>query len=47
VNVQVAVLPAPSLAVHVTVVAPRGNVDPEAGEQDTVTPGQLSAAVAV
>ena len=34
-----------SLAVHVTVVVPRGKNDPAAGEQTTVTPGQLSEAV--
>jgi hypothetical protein len=39
VMVQVAVLPAPD-AVHVTVVVPTGKKDPEAGEQETVTPGQ-------
>src|SRR2546422_6447655 len=33
VNVRVAVLPATSLAVHETVVTPKGNVDPDAGEQ--------------
>ena len=37
-----------SLAVHVTVVVPTGNVDPEAGTQLTVTtPGQLSVPVGV
>ena len=36
-----------SLAVHVTVVVPTGNVDPDAGAQLTVAPGQLSVAVGV
>ena len=37
-----------SLAVHVTVVEPTGNVEPDAGAQLTVTtPGQLSAPVGV
>ena len=35
----------PSVAVHVTVVTPTGNVDPEAGVQLAVAPGQLSVAV--
>ena len=34
-------------AVHVTVVVPTGNEDPEAGTQETVAPGQLSVAVGV
>ena len=34
-----------SLAVHVTVVVPTGNDDPDAGTQLTVAPGQLSDAV--
>ena len=38
------VLPASSLAVQVTVVAPLLNVEPEAWSQFTVTPGQLSLA---
>jgi hypothetical protein len=45
VKLQVAVLPEPSVAVQVTVVVPLGNVEPEGGEQETVTPGQLSVAV--
>lgn len=44
-KVQVAVLPDVSVAVHVTVVQPTGNVEPEGGLQDVVTPGQLSLAV--
>ena len=37
-----------SLAVHVTVVAPTGNVEPDAGTHATVTtPGQLSVPVGV
>jgi hypothetical protein len=47
VNEQVAVLPDISVAVQVTVVVPNGKVDPEAGEQATVTIGQLSVAVTV
>ena len=47
VNVQLAELPDASLTVHVTVVVPVGNVEPEAGVHDGVpTPGQLSVAVA-
>lgn len=42
VKLHEAVAPPESVAVHVTVVAPRGNADPEAGTQTTVTPGQLS-----
>ena len=41
-NVQLDVFPEASVAVAVTVVAPTGNVDPEAGEAETVAPGQLS-----
>ena len=36
-----------SLAVHVTVVTPTGNVEPDAGEHETVAPAQLSVAVGV
>jgi len=36
-----------SVAVHVTVVAPTGNVEPDAGTHTTVAPGQLSEAVGV
>ena len=46
-NEQVAVLAELSVAVHVTVVMPCGNADPEAGLQVRVTPGQLSDAVVV
>lgn len=42
-----AVLVVASVAVHVTVVTPFGNCDPEGGLHATVTPGQLSVAVAV
>jgi hypothetical protein len=42
---QVAVFPAASVAVAVTVVAPRANVEPEAGLYVTVAE-QLSVAVA-
>ena len=44
VKLQVAVLPAVSVAVQVTVVVPIGKIVPDAGEQTTVTPGQLSEA---
>ena len=47
VNVQALVLPEASIAVQVTIVVPVSNVDPDGGAQATVTPGQLSAAVAV
>jgi len=43
--VQVAVFPDVSVAVQVTVVVPFAKVEPEAGEQLVVTPGQLSLAV--
>jgi hypothetical protein len=43
-NVQLAVWLDVSVAVQVTVVDPLGNAVPEAGEQPTVTPGQLSVA---
>ena len=36
-----------SVAVHVTVVVPTGNVEPDAGEHTTVAPGQLSVAVGI
>lgn len=35
VKLQLAVLPAASLAVHVTVVVPFGNVEPDGGSQTT------------
>jgi len=49
VNVQVesGELADASEAVHVTVVTPTGNAEPDAGEHAIVTPGQLSVAVAV
>jgi hypothetical protein len=43
VNVHVAVLPASSVARHVTVVVPIGNVLPEAGEQATATAASQSS----
>jgi len=46
-NVHVAVFPAVSVAVQVTVVVPTGNIEPDGGTQATVTPGQLSFAVGV
>ena len=47
VKLQLAVLPEASVAVQLTVVVPTGKVEPDAGVQDTVTPGQLSVAVVV
>jgi len=38
------VLPDVSIAVQVTVEQPEGNVDPDGGSQEAVTPGQLSLA---
>ena len=46
-KLQVLVLPEASVAVALTVVVPRGNVEPEGGSLSTVTPGQLSVAVTV
>ena len=45
VNAHVAVFPAASVAVQVTVVVPIGNVAPLGGEHTTPTPRQLSEAV--
>ena len=47
VNVHVPVFAEASVAVHVTVVVPTGNVEPLAGTHATVAPGQLSEAAAV
>ena len=47
VNEQEAVLPELSVAVQVTVLVPSGKVEPEAGTQLTVAPGQLSVAAGV
>ena len=47
VKVQFAVFPEASVAVHVTVVVPTGNVDPLGGTHEAVTPGQLSLGVGV
>jgi hypothetical protein len=47
VNVQEALFPDVSVAVQVTVVEPFGNAVPDAGEQTTVAPAQLSVAVGV
>src|SRR5205085_5650958 len=47
VNVQEAVLPAASVAVELTDVVPTGKVEPDAGLETIVTPGQLSVAVTV
>ena len=41
-NVQVPIAPPESVALQVTVVVPTGKKEPEAGEQATVAPGQLS-----
>jgi hypothetical protein len=46
-KLQVAVLFDPSVAVHVTVVVPTGNMAPDGGLQITVTVEQLSVAVGV
>ena len=45
VNVHVPVFAAASVAVHVTVVVPTANDEPEAGTHTTVAPGQLSDGV--
>ena len=45
VKLQELMLAEASRAVHVTVVVPTGNDDPDGGAQLAVTPGQLSAAV--
>lgn len=47
VKVQVPVRLAASVAVQVTVVTPLAKLLPEAGEQATVAPAQLSEAVGV
>src|SRR5438105_3773281 len=46
VNEPEAVLPDASCAVQLTVVTPAGNTEPEGGLQVTLTPGQLSVALA-
>src|SRR5204863_355545 len=47
-NVPVAVLPWASVAEQVTVVVPRSNVDPDAGEHDgVIAPSTMSVAVGV
>src|SRR4051794_36803842 len=43
-KLQLAILPAASLAVQVTVMVPAAKAEPLAGVQLTVMPGQLSAA---
>jgi hypothetical protein len=43
---QEALFPAASIALQFTVVGPFGNVEPEAGVQELLTPGQLSVAAA-
>jgi hypothetical protein len=47
VKLQVTVLLAPSVAVQTTVLVPKGKVEPGDGEQVTLTPGQLSMAMAI
>jgi hypothetical protein len=47
VNEQAAVLPDVSVAVHVTMAAPAGKVEPDAGRQATLATPQLSAPVGV
>ena len=47
VNVQLCVLSDVSVAVQVTVFVPFGKVEPDAGEQAAVAPGQLSPGVGV
>ena len=46
-KVAVAMLPAASVEVHVTVVLPIGKKKPDGGTQATLTPGALSDAVGV
>ena len=46
INVQVSALPTASIAIHVTVVVPTGNTEPEGGLQDIEVSEQLSVAVA-
>jgi hypothetical protein len=41
---HVELLPAPSVAVHVTIVTPSEKLEPGAGEHSTVAAPQLSAA---
>jgi hypothetical protein len=41
-KLQLALLPAASVAVQVIVVAPAGNADPEGGVHATAEPGRLS-----
>lgn len=45
VNEHVEKLPDVSVALQVTVVTPIGNIEPDAGTHDAVTPGQLSVTV--
>jgi hypothetical protein len=47
VKLQLALLPDASIAVHVTVVTPSMNIEPDGGLHVVVTPGQLSEAVGV
>lgn len=47
VKLHVLALPDVSPAVQVTVVTPLAKLDPEAGEQVTVAPGQLSETLGV
>ena len=45
INVQVSALPTGSIAIHVTVVVPTENAEPEAGLQAIEAPAQLSVTV--
>ena len=46
-NAQAAALPLASVAVHATIVGPRGKRLPDAGMQTRVAPGQLSSTLAL
>ena len=45
INVQVSALPTGSIAIHVTVVVPTENAEPEGGLQDIDVSEQLSVAL--
>ena len=47
VNDTVPVLPCESVALHVTIVVPSGNVEPDAGTQTTSAMGPSTSSVAV
>jgi len=44
-KLQLSVLPEASVAVHVTIEVPTGNIEPDGGLQTAVAPGQLSVTV--